>query len=107
MDRALGCFDTALDSTAETGLRFYDAELLRLRSHVQADPSAREADLAEALSLAGRQNAALFELRSALDDFELCGDRARVALIDALDRIPSDSALPDAARARELLRDQR
>ena len=107
VDRARGCFDTALNTTAETGLRFYDAELLRLRSHVQADSSAREADLAAALSLAGRQKAALFELRSALDDFELRGDRARVALVDALGRIPSDSVLPDAARARNLLRDQR
>ena len=47
----------------------------------------------------------LFELRAALDDFELRGGPALAALVDVVGRIPSDSALPEAVRARKLLRD--
>jgi class 3 adenylate cyclase/tetratricopeptide (TPR) repeat protein len=95
-EAARECFDTALQTTAETDLRFYDAELLRLRAHTQAD-------VAAALSLAASQGATIFELRATLDDFELRGERARVALVDVLGRVPSDSALPEVARARKLL----
>jgi class 3 adenylate cyclase/tetratricopeptide (TPR) repeat protein len=98
-------FDTALKSTAETGLRFYDAELLRLRAHAQAGASAREAEVEAAQALAASQGATVFELRSTLDDFELRGERASVALNDVLGRVPSDSALPEVARARKLLGD--
>ena len=59
---------------------FYDAELLRLRAHTHTDPDARRADLGAALALARRQGATLFELRAALDDFELRGEPARAAL---------------------------
>ncbi len=98
-------FDTALQTTTESDLRFYDAELLRLRAHAQADASAREAEVAAAMSLAASQGATVFELRAALDDFELRGERARGALIDVLRRVPSDSPLPELARARKLLGD--
>ena len=47
-------FDTALHTTAKTGLRFYDAELLRLRAQAQTDASAREADVDAAMSLSTR-----------------------------------------------------
>ena len=67
---------------------FYDAELLRLRAHTHTDPDARRADIAAALELARRQGATLFELRAALDDFELRGEPARAALADAASRIP-------------------
>ena len=82
---------------------FYDAELLRLRAHTHTDPDARRADIAAALELARRQGATLFELRAALDDFELRGEPARAALADAASRIPTDSALPELARARASL----
>ena len=72
---------------------FYDAELLRLRAHTHTDPDARQADIAAALDLARRQGATLFELRAALDDFELRGAPARAALADAASRIPANSAL--------------
>jgi hypothetical protein len=60
---------------------------------------ARAGDIAAALELARRQGATLFELRAALDDFELRGEPARAALADAASRIPTDSALPELARA--------
>ena len=58
----------------DTGMCFYDAELLRLRARTHIDPGARRADIAAALDLARRQGATLFELRAALDDFDLRGD---------------------------------
>jgi hypothetical protein len=48
---------------------------LRLRAQAQADASAREAEVAAAMALAANQGATVFELRAALDDFEL-RDRA-------------------------------
>ena len=78
---------------------FYDAELLRLRAQTHTDPDARRADLAAALDLARRQGATLFELRAALEDFELRGQPARAALIDAAGRIPTNNTWPELARA--------
>ena len=84
-------------------MRFYDAELLRLRAHTHTDPDARQADIGAALELARRQGATLFELRAALDDFELRGEPARAALIDVASRIPTNSAWPELARAQAAL----
>ncbi|HYB80040.1 MAG TPA: hypothetical protein VED43_00015 [Mycobacterium sp.] len=47
--------------------------------------------------------ATLFELRAALDDFELCGQQAHAAVVDAVSRFPADSAFPSLARARAAL----
>ena len=79
---------------------FYDAELLRLRGHTHNDPAARRADIAAARDLARRQGATLFELRAALDDFDLRGDEARAALIDVAERMPSDCTWPELERVR-------
>jgi hypothetical protein len=69
--------DTGLQLAQDTGMCFYDAELLRLRAHTNADPDARRADIAAALELARRQGATFFELRAAVDDFDLRGEPAR------------------------------
>ena len=84
-------------------MHFYDAELLRLRAHTHTDPDARRADIAAALDLARRQSAPLFELRAALDDFELHGQPARAALTDVVSRFPTDSGWPELARAQAAL----
>jgi hypothetical protein len=42
-------------------------------------------------------------LRSAADDFELVGDPARAALIEACRRIPTGQRWPDLDRVRALL----
>ena len=98
-DQARARLDTALQLAEDTGVHFYDAELLRLRAHSHTDPDARRADIGAALALARRQGATLFELRAALDDYELRGEPARAALADTASRIPTDSALPELARA--------
>ena len=82
---------------------FYDAELLRLRGRTHTGTDARHADIADALHLARRQGATLFELRAALDDFDLRGAPARAALADAAGRITANSRLRELARARAIL----
>ena len=98
--------DTGLSLAQHTGMRFYDAELLRLRAQTHADPTARQADINAALELARRQGATLFELRTALDDFELRGAPAAAAVADAAKRIPVGYAWPELARAKAALSQQ-
>jgi class 3 adenylate cyclase/tetratricopeptide (TPR) repeat protein len=102
-EQARAHLHTALALARDTGMRFYDAELLRLRAQTHTDPDARQADLDAALELARRQGATLFELRAALDDFDLRGEPARAAVADAVSRFPTDSTLPERARARAAL----
>ena len=82
---------------------FYDTELLRLRAHTYTDPQSRKADIDAALVLARRQSATAFELRAALDDFDLRGALARAALADVVSRFPDNSTWPELARARFVL----
>ncbi len=100
LDEARACLDAGLKLADDTGMCFYDAELLRLRARTHPDPDAREADLAAALALARGQGATLFELRSALDDFELRGPEARSAVTDVVSRMPTDYEWPELARAQ-------
>jgi hypothetical protein len=102
-NQACDWLDAALGITAEKGHQFYDAELLRVRAHTQTDPDARAAGFGAARDLARRQGAPLFELRAAMDDFELRGQLAREALSDAASRLVSDSEMPELARARQML----
>jgi hypothetical protein len=102
-NQARDWIDAALGITAEKGHQFYDAELLRVRAHTQTDTDARAAGFGAARDLARRQGAPLFELRVALDDFELRGQPAREALSDAAGRLVRDSDMPERARAREML----
>ena len=102
-EQARARLDTALALARDTGMCFYDAELLRLRAHTHTDPDARQADIAAALELARRQGATLFELRAALDDFELRGQPARAALADIVSRFPVNNAWPELARAQAAL----
>jgi hypothetical protein len=96
--------DIGLVLAQDTGMHFYDAELLRLRAQTHDEPAARQADINAALELARRQGATLFELRAALDDFELRGESASAAIADAANRIPANSAWPELARAKTALR---
>ena len=95
--------DIALALARDTGMHFYDAEVLRLRAQTHADPAARQADINAALELARRQGATLFELRSALDDFDLRGAPAAAAVADAAKRIPVGYAWPELAQAKAAL----
>jgi len=102
-EQARARLDTALALAHETGMCFYDAELLRLRSHTHTDPDARQADIGAALALARRQGTTLFALRAALSDYELRGQPARAALIDVAHRIPAHNAWPELTRAQASL----
>jgi hypothetical protein len=102
-DAARERVELALQMADETEWRIYDAELLRLRAHTSDDPDARHADLRAAIELARTQGAPVFELRAAADDFELCGESARAALVDAISRFPPEQTWPELARARALL----
>lgn len=95
--------DVALELAAETGVHFYRAELLRLRAHTTEDADTRNGDLRAAIDMARQQTAAIFELRAAIDAFELRGESSRGALIDAAGRFPLDSGWPELVRARTLL----
>jgi hypothetical protein len=102
-DQARTRLDAALQFAADTGVRFYDAELLRARAHTHTERNARAAGFAAARELARRQGVPLFELRAALDDFELRGGPARSHLVDAVKRMPADSRLPELAQALAVL----
>ena len=102
-EQARARLGTALQLAEDTGMHFYDAELRRLRARTHTEPDARQADINAALELARRQGATLFELRAALDDYELRGEPARAALIDAVSRIPGNNAWPELARAQATL----
>ena len=102
-DEARERLDAALQLGEETGVNFYRAELLRLRAHTTEDADERDADLRAAIDTASQQNAPIFELRAAMDDFELHGESSTAALTDAISRFHADSDWPDLARARTLL----
>ena len=102
-DEARERLDIALQLGEETGVNFYRAELLRLRAHTHDDADDCAADLRAAIDTARQQSASIFELRAAVDDFELHGESSRAALTDAIDRFPADSDWPDLVRARTLL----
>ncbi|MBV8349215.1 MAG: hypothetical protein JOZ49_17325 [Mycolicibacterium sp.] len=95
--------ELALRMADETEIHFYDAELLRVRAHTSDDPDARHAGLRAAVELAQAQGVHAFELRAAADDFELLGEPARAALVEALGRFPADQSWPELTRARALL----
>ena len=103
-DSARARLDSALQLAEDTGMHFYDAELMRLRARTHTEPPMRQADLSAALELARRQGATLFELRAALDDFEFRGQSASPGVVDAISRFAAGSAFPEVARAEEMLR---
>jgi tetratricopeptide (TPR) repeat protein len=95
--------DAALALAAETGMRFHDAELLRIRAQTHEEEEDRRADLRRAIELAREQRAFIYELRCAVDDFRSIGEPARQQLTDAVSRFPADSTWPPLADARALL----
>lgn len=103
-ERARARLDIGLSIGAETGMRFYDAELLRLRARTHDEPDARLADLAAARAVADSQGAWLFALRAAIDEYTIRGTDAEPALVEAISRIPGGSPLPELTLASDLLR---
>ncbi|MDT5115538.1 MAG: hypothetical protein QOE30_1277 [Mycobacterium sp.] len=104
LDDARECLDVSLKMGQDTWIQFYDAELLRLRAHTLDNVDERHHHFRDAIQLAQKQGAHIFELRSAADDFELIGEPARAALLEAAGRMPTDQTWPELARTRALLR---
>lgn len=95
--------ELGLSLAENTGMRFYDAELLRIRAHTHNDIGQRCDGLRSAIQLARKQGATIFELRAAADDFELRGEPAAQELRDSILRFPDESTWPELSRARALL----
>ena len=103
-DEARSQLDAGLQLARDTGMRCYDAELLRLKAATSADAGERAELVRSALALAREQKAVVFALRAALDDHRLRGDAALSSVADAVGSFPGDSTWPELAQARELLR---
>jgi class 3 adenylate cyclase/tetratricopeptide (TPR) repeat protein len=95
--------EMALGHAEETGMHFYDAELLRVRAHTFTDPQKRRHALIAALEFARHQGANLFELRCLLDLFTLTGEGDRSELADAVGRFGGDARWPEFVRAHSIL----
>ncbi|WP_167105831.1 adenylate/guanylate cyclase domain-containing protein [Mycobacterium sp. DL592] len=102
-ERARERIDVALALARETGMHFYDAELLRIRAAASDDVDTRRTDLDAALSLAHSQDARLFGLRCAVDLFDLDATAGATALAEALAQLPADCGWPEVERARTLV----
>ena len=102
-EKARERLEMALRHAEETGMRFHDAELMRVRAHTFTDPQERRDALGAALELARHQGAPLFELRCLLDFFDLVGDMDRSELANAVGRFGGDPRWAEFARAQEIL----
>ena len=102
-DRARSRVHASLALGDETGMHYYDAELLRVRAGTQAAEGRRLADLSTAHQLARTQGATVFELRCAMDGLETFGEPWRRALVDAIGLFPAGAGWPELDRAQALL----
>jgi predicted ATPase len=80
-DVALGILIEALRTSRERGENWFEAELVRRRGHLLQDrnPTAAETMFKEAIGIAQRQDAKLWELRAAVSLARLRRDRGRHA----------------------------
>jgi class 3 adenylate cyclase/tetratricopeptide (TPR) repeat protein len=102
-DEARDRLEIALNLADQTGMGFYNAELLRLRADTSDDLEAAKSDLIEAIRLAEIQSAPVFELRSATSYYDRFGEDGREVLTAAVAHFPQDSVWPELARARAML----
>lgn len=102
VEQAREQLDLGLTLSSETGMAFYDAELIRLRAATQTDPEDRRADLVAAFELACAQGSPVLALRAALDDHRRDGATDRSLLDRAIALFPADSSWPALVSAREL-----
>ncbi|MGV0794761.1 ATP-binding protein [Mycolicibacterium sp. XJ1819] len=102
LTKARDRLEMALEHAQTTGMRFHDAELMRLRAHTLTDTEQRRAGLAQALDYARHQGAALFELRCMLDSFDLTGEVDRLGLAEVMNRFPDGPQWPEFSRAEQI-----
>jgi class 3 adenylate cyclase/tetratricopeptide (TPR) repeat protein len=98
-DGAAARYDETLQFGRSTGIRFYEAEVLRLRAHLLASDEV-SATLRAALDLARSQGAAPFELRIARD-LVAHGDADALTLVaEAVTQFGPDARFPELDDAR-------
>jgi hypothetical protein len=101
---ALAGFRAAGALAEETGVRFYEAERLRLLARALPPGDESQALLRQAWELARRQGASLFELRAALDLARLADDPGSPArLAAAMARFPPGAGYPELNEAQVVL----
>ncbi|MDQ2648442.1 MAG: AAA family ATPase [Actinomycetota bacterium] len=93
-------YEESLELARNTGMRFYDAETLRLRAHLADSDANVIQELHEALDLARSQGASPFELRIALDLHDLQGTAALDVLRTAVDGFRADASYVELDEAR-------
>jgi class 3 adenylate cyclase/tetratricopeptide (TPR) repeat protein len=101
---ALAGFRAAGTLAEETGVRFYEAERLRLLARALPPGDESQALLRQAWELARGQGASLFELRAALDLARLADDPGSPArLTAAMARFPPGAGYPELNEAQVVL----
>src|SRR5262249_22208066 len=113
VERALDTVDNALSDADQTGQKWYDAELHRVRGELllersPADAAAAEASLMRAIEVARGQQTRSFELRAALSLARFYRKTGREAdaselLIPALRGFREGPEFPEVAEAGRLL----
>lgn len=103
LEEARHRLQVGLDVADATGMHFYDAELLRLRARTTRGAELQRKDVMCAYELARRQDCRLFELRSAIDLFELDGPSSSEFLTSAVSRFKGGDLWPELSRARALM----
>jgi tetratricopeptide (TPR) repeat protein len=107
LDKAAELFDHSLTFARHRDMGFYDAETLRRSAHLASDPQAVESRLLEALDLAQRQGARIFQLRICRDLYALGGEPSRALLVEAVRGFPPTTSYPELDDARRHLGDGR
>ena len=112
-DPALTLIDQGLAIAAETGERFADPYLHRLRGDIlvkrdAANPAPAESAFQTAIAIAKQQGARSFELLAALSLAKLCQSTGRpadahAALAPALEGFAPTPEMPEIAEAQALL----
>jgi tetratricopeptide (TPR) repeat protein len=102
-DKAQTLFSESLTMAEETSMKCWESEAMRHLANLESEITQRRAKLGEAMEKARGQQAHLFELRAALDLFEVDGRRSKDAVEAALGRLGRESAYPEVDRARTLI----
>jgi class 3 adenylate cyclase/tetratricopeptide (TPR) repeat protein len=104
-DEAIAGLEAAGTLTQETGVRFYEAERLRLLAGALPDERQGEAEglRIQAAELARDQGAVVFELRAALDLARADRSDSIARLIAAVEKFPAGAGYPELNEARALL----
>jgi hypothetical protein len=97
-------YDETLQFARATGMHFYDAEVMRLQSHLLPNAEAT-AQLRAAFDLSRTQGAVLFELRIAHDLLARDDGDALTLLAAATARFAADAHYPELDHARSVLAD--